>query len=89
VITMSKVFSNHPRDLDRPTHDAGATVSARRRSLLTRKTYVRSLLMTGAMGIEGLPETIRVSVTGDSATPHSGGINLKLPDEGTTCTLCP
>ncbi|NJO51647.1 MAG: hypothetical protein HC840_22000, partial [Leptolyngbyaceae cyanobacterium RM2_2_4] len=48
---MSKVSSNHPRNLDRPTHDAGATVSARRRSLLTRKTYVRSLLMTGAMGL--------------------------------------
>lgn len=32
-------------------HDAGATVSARRRSLLTRKTYVRNLLMTGAMGL--------------------------------------
>ena len=48
---MSQVSSNYPQDLDRPTPNAGATVSARRRSLLTRKTYVRSLLMTGAMGL--------------------------------------
>jgi hypothetical protein len=46
---MSHVSSNHPRDLDLPTHDAGPTASARRRTLLTRKTYVRSLLMIGAM----------------------------------------
>lgn len=73
------------------------------------------------MGIEDLPKTLIVSVAGDPATPHSGGIgfaetlggilltvageqhgvaftddnacvdnyliNLKLPSEGTTCTL--
>jgi hypothetical protein len=38
------------------------------------------------MGTDGLPKTLIVSVTRDPATPHSGGIDLELPDEGAICT---
>ncbi len=48
---MSNISFNHPRDRDLSTHDSGPRVLARRRTRLTRKTYVGSLLMTGAMGL--------------------------------------
>ncbi len=43
---MSHVSSNQPRDRTLPPHDSEPTAAARK-TLLTRKIYVRSLLMTG------------------------------------------
>jgi pimeloyl-ACP methyl ester carboxylesterase len=40
-----------------------------------------------AQDIEGLPETLIVSVTGDPATPHSGGISLAETLGGTLLTV--
>lgn len=48
---MSNISFNHPRDRDLPTPDSGPMVLAMRRTLLTRKTCVRSLLITGSMGL--------------------------------------
>ncbi|MBD2108220.1 alpha/beta hydrolase [Nodosilinea sp. FACHB-13] len=39
------------------------------------------------MGIEDLPETLIVSVTGDPATPPSGGISLAKTLGGTLLTV--
>ena len=44
---MSHVSSHHPRDRTLPPNDSEPTAAARK-TLLTRKTYVRSSLMTGA-----------------------------------------
>ncbi|MEO3890141.1 alpha/beta hydrolase [Nonomuraea sp. B5E05] len=40
-----------------------------------------------ATGIKGLPDTLTVSVTGDAATPHEGGINLARTLGGSLLTV--
>ncbi|MEU6717926.1 alpha/beta hydrolase [Nonomuraea sp. NPDC046802] len=40
-----------------------------------------------ATGIKGLPDTLTVSVTGDAATPHEGGINLAKTLGGSLLTV--
>ncbi|MFC4014318.1 alpha/beta hydrolase [Nonomuraea purpurea] len=40
-----------------------------------------------ATGIEGLPDTLTVSVTGDPITPHEGGINLAKTLGGSLLTV--
>ncbi|GAF47493.1 alpha/beta hydrolase [Rhodococcus wratislaviensis] len=40
-----------------------------------------------ATGIDGLPETLTISITGDPATPHQGGISLADTLGGTLLTV--
>ncbi|NBE94161.1 alpha/beta hydrolase [Nonomuraea sp. KC401] len=40
-----------------------------------------------ATGIKGLPDTLTISVTGDAATPHEGGITLARTLGGSLLTV--
>ena len=68
-----------------PFIDTGRPVAAR--NICEHWPVQPTLGYPYAQDIEGLPETLIVSVTRDPATPHSGGISLAKTLGGTLLTV--
>jgi pimeloyl-ACP methyl ester carboxylesterase len=81
---MPYISSNHQRAHDLPTHDSGSTIPARRRTILARKTHIRSLLMAVSLSLVLLVNACTPSKikTDPAAAPSAAAQSAQQPAAG-------